>query len=358
MGFVHQLLERPVTFDYGYNMLCRGCRGITNITADVYYDQPNDSHVACRHCDCDIHFGRAVMALRNSADPVLDDHQALSVAWYHTSAIAGWPKETHPMPSSELAFLAGTLPPEGIQSARDDYEHKALHLGTYEAAIESMLRHMRDQNDGATQFFLYRVALRSHGLALESGWRDENLEKVAQITQGELGDVDVIRYLNVHESAGSISLAVRPRAVSSVQGISVPAYVHEINGKTDLFSKIAQIRTQIDQIQAARPADLDSIERIQMNRAKRTGASFSRSPTPEQHVLLRQIKTLTASEYLPGVSRPVRADFIDALDAWREAQTSFIDDGEYISRFASMAMMLSHPRDIIRHLRKQEVREL
>ncbi|SDR20768.1 hypothetical protein SAMN04489765_3838 [Tsukamurella pulmonis] len=31
---------------------------------------------------------------------------------------------------------------------------KALHVGTYEAAVENMLRRMRNQNDLASQFYL------------------------------------------------------------------------------------------------------------------------------------------------------------------------------------------------------------
>ncbi len=36
---------------------------------------------------------------------------------------------------------------------------KALHIGTYEAAVHNMLRRIRDQADRGNQFYLYRVHL-------------------------------------------------------------------------------------------------------------------------------------------------------------------------------------------------------
>ncbi|ASR37649.1 hypothetical protein BAY61_24560 [Prauserella marina] len=61
-----------MTFDY-CNMRCSACPAITPIAS------------------ADIHFGRAVMALRDPADPVLDDDYLTRVAWYHTSTHSDWP---------------------------------------------------------------------------------------------------------------------------------------------------------------------------------------------------------------------------------------------------------------------------
>jgi hypothetical protein len=41
------------------------------------------------------------------------------------------------------------------------WENQAIHLGTYEAAIDSMLRRMRNQGDQDSVFYLHRVRLRS-----------------------------------------------------------------------------------------------------------------------------------------------------------------------------------------------------
>jgi hypothetical protein len=219
-----------------------------------------------------------------------------------------------------------------------------------------MLRRMRDEDDGGEQFCLYRVALRRHGLIIEEGWRDENSEEVSQITQPDLGEADVIRYLNVRESPGSISLAVRPRAIDSVQGVSLP--VLEVTAGSSLLREVARIRAQIDGIEATRPANLDTVERLRRDSASRRGVAFIRSPTPEQYALLERICQLTADEYLPGVSPPVRDGFAGALRAWHSAQEAAVDDGAHISRFASMARLLTHPDEVFRVLKDQAVREL
>jgi len=83
MGAVHDLEERPITFDYEYKMSCPDCPGITTVTSAEYYSEPNGAHMRCARCGGDIHFGPAVMALRDASDPVLDDQRACRFAWYH-----------------------------------------------------------------------------------------------------------------------------------------------------------------------------------------------------------------------------------------------------------------------------------
>src|SRR5699024_11868511 len=46
---------------------------------------------------------------------------------------------------------------------------KALHVGTYEAAVHNMLRRMRDQADRGNQFYLYRVHLKP-SVTEREGW--------------------------------------------------------------------------------------------------------------------------------------------------------------------------------------------
>jgi hypothetical protein len=356
MGAVDDLVERPVTFDYGYNVSCPECPGITTLTAVEYHSERNWAHVPCAHCGGDIHFGPAVMALREADDLVLDDQQACRVAWYHTSTDPGWPSDTYLMPQSAIDLLASRMTPGEVGRVRDTYETQALHLGTYEAAIESMLRRMRDQDDGGAQFYLCRVALRRDGLTIEQGWRDENSVEASQITQSALGEADAIRYLNVRESPGSISLAARPGAVASVQVVSLPAA--KATAASSLLSEVANLRAQIERIEDARPADLDWLERHRRDWASQRGAPFVRSPTPEQYALLGRIRELIADEYLSGISPPVRAAFAGALEAWHSAQHAVIDDAPYTSRFASMARSLTHPDEVFQALNDQAVREL
>jgi hypothetical protein len=355
---MRDLVERPVTFEYGYNMSCPGCPGITTLTSAEYYSERNGAHVQCAHCGGGIHFGPAVMALRDANDPVLDDQWASGVAWYHTSTDPGWPSSAHLMPPSAVDLLTRVMPSDDVRRARHAYENKALHLGTYETAIEAMLRRMRDEDDGGAQFYLYRVAMRRRGLIIEQGCRDENSADASQITQSALGEAGAIRYLNVRESPGSISLAVRREAIGSVQRVSLPVRVVEVTAASSLVREVAQIRAQVDRIEATRSADLDPLERLRQRADSRRGVPFARSPTPVQSALLDRICQLIADEYLPGVSCPVRADFAAALHAWRSAQEAPVDDVAYISRFVSMARTLTHPEEILRALNEQAVRGL
>jgi len=357
MGTVHNLTERPVTFDYEYNMSCPDCAAITTVTSTDYYNEPNGAHVPCAHCGGDIHFGPAVMALRDATDPVLTDHYAYSAAWYHTSTEPDWPTEARPLPQSEVEFLARAMPPEEVRRVCRNHENQALHLGTYEAAIETMLRRMRNQDDGGAQFYLFRAALR-HVLTIEQGYRDENYDEAAHITQAELGPAHAIRYLNVREARGSVSLAVRKEAIASVQAISLPGHVIIVAETSPLHREIARIRAEVAQIEATRPAELDGDDRLQQSVARKLGQPFTRSAIPEQHALLMRISKLIEDEYLPGISLSVRADFVSALEAWRSSEEVPPDDAAYVSRFASLARMLTHPRETIHELAGQTVRKL
>ncbi len=52
---------------------------------------------------------------------------------------------------------------------------EALHVGTYEAAIENVLRRIRDHRDDLTAFYLHRVAIRVGLNSVNDGYRDENV---------------------------------------------------------------------------------------------------------------------------------------------------------------------------------------
>jgi hypothetical protein len=210
------------------------------------------------------------------------------------------------MPAAAIEFLKLVMPADAVHRARDRHEDQALHLGTYEAAIESMLRRMRDQDDGGSQFYLYRVALHRDGLVIEPGWRDENSSEAAQITQVDLGDADGVRYLNVHESPGSISLAVRRKAIAWVRSISLPASAPNVAVTPDLLTEVARIGNEIYQ--------------------------------------------LIEDEYLPDISNPVRAQFAHALHCWRVAQEITENDADFIHQFASMAATLTRPSEVLRLL--------
>ena len=204
---------------------------------------------------------------------------------------------------------------------------------------------MRDQDMADERFWLYRVALRPE-VTIERGYRNENMEEIAEITQAELGDSDAIRYLNTWESPGSISLAVHPRSLAALQGIPLPVEALGADVSPSLMRKIARIRGRISQIEAARQDEPDKLEKLRQRRAGRLGRPREREPTPEQARLLQEICKLITCKYLPGVSLTVRERFSGAMFAWAWAQDPVPGDVPLMERYSAMAAVMTRPSDI------------
>jgi hypothetical protein len=184
-------------------------------------------------------------------------------------------------------------------------------------------------------------------VVVEPSWRNENSDDAAQISRADLGDFTAIRYLNVHESPGSISLAVRPSAIASVKSIALP--VGELGGvaSSPLLAKIGVLRVESDRREALRmsePSPLDLIRRqVAAERKQLPGWSATRV----QPSLPVEIDELLEAEYLAGVSQPVRERFTSALHAWRDAQREPVSDSDYVTRFASIAATLTQHEQVI-----------
>jgi hypothetical protein len=155
--------------------------------------------MTCSSCGGEFNFGPAVVDLRDAEDATLDDTRLPQLAWYHTTTDHGWPLPSKPLTAGKLeALRRWGWPEERLESYRRRHESQA-------------------------QFYLHRVRLRE-GLAIEPAWRDENSAEAAATTSIDLAfqGVDVIRYLNAHESIGSLSIAIVRGAIDSVQRVDVP----------------------------------------------------------------------------------------------------------------------------------------
>jgi hypothetical protein len=215
---VPDLIDRRDGFAYDYRMRCE-CGGVVAVTADTYFRERSvEALVPCTHCDEDVHFGPAVAALRDELDPVLVDANVNRFAWYHTSTWQDWPSSDHTEAAASTTRIAARrfrLDEEAVVTRATT---QALHVGTYEAAIENALRRMHDQGDALSQFFLHRVELRVRRGRLNRGYRDENLDEAAHLCIGDLDrdDVDAVRYLNAWEASGTLSLAIRPGCIAGL----------------------------------------------------------------------------------------------------------------------------------------------
>lgn len=162
-----------------------------------------------------------------ASDPAQNDGAVRGMYWYHSSTHANWPNR-HFDPAAQLTDLtkrrmAAMLPPGGVEQWADGQKTKALHLGTYEAAIENMFRRIQDQDGSTQRFWLYRVRLRSD-CVIEPGVHPEPTSFVGdtQLSEVTAPGVNVFRYVNVHEDPSSISLAIELDAIGAVQRVAVP----------------------------------------------------------------------------------------------------------------------------------------
>lgn len=194
-----------------------------------------------------------VIAIRDELDHALDDELVPQLAWYHSSTWPDWPSPEFVKHNEDELRVSEKRLRLGLDYALEQLTTHALHLGTYEAATENMLRRMHDQADAATQFYLYRVELQPT-LRIEAGYRDENLAEASRVTVPQLqaADLDVVRYLNAYEAEGTLSLVVQPHAIAAVQRIAIPVIDLVAVGPLDERLGLAH-ELAADQQEAERP---------------------------------------------------------------------------------------------------------
>lgn len=344
------LTERSDGFNYEYRMRCT-CGETSALSAEDYFAEARSARMDCAHCDREIHFGPAVAALRNETDPALEDDLVSTFAWYHTSTSPDWPSPNYAAQfDDQLKWVERDF---GI--SRDSYlaqqTSKALHVGTYETAIENMLRRMDNQDDGSKQFYLYRVALRLAPGRINPGYRDENHAVASDISVAEINEAgfDGVRYLNVHEAMGTLSLAVVPSTIAAVQCIPIPA-VRAIDDdrSASVRAAIDSVRNTTRKLRAAETV-LSSIE-PHVRRMMALGMRPDPDGAAQRIGKLEQkyyrswhdLEEHLASAYLPHVSPVIRRDFNDAIAAWREDTVE-----AFVERYRSLASLLERPSEVI-----------
>jgi hypothetical protein len=138
---------------------------------------------------------------------------------------------------------------------------KALHVGTYESAIENMLRRVHDQDDANSDFYLHRVALRLPDTAIPDGYRHESHEDASDLTLDDLGQFLAVRYLNVREAPGSFSLAIHPDAIGNIQTLALPQETQALTPPPHVIDAISDLDAELAAACAAMPdtAGIDPI---------------------------------------------------------------------------------------------------
>ncbi|QOD07704.1 hypothetical protein [Rathayibacter toxicus] len=223
------MIERAIDFARPRHMRCGACDHEWNVTGE-FLNRVDPAPETCPACNTDWQSEERPHFHAVANDPAQDDASVFSHYWYHSSTHDDWPnKECDPARKVMDIDAARDLAEElmsraALEEWAQRQKTKALHVGTYEAAIENMFRRICYQNGSSEQFFLYRVRLRSDCI-IEPGVHQERTDlggdvQIAEVCQRP--GANVFRYVNVHEDVSSISLAITAKAVEAVQQIAVP----------------------------------------------------------------------------------------------------------------------------------------
>lgn len=205
-------------------MLCGRCTRQWVVDLD-WIDRWEQSQESCPDCGatCEAETGPRVTVAPD--DPAL--HSVVErLPWFHTSTHPDWPTEHFAPEESLSAATTEMFEQQGLSVASwaERQRAKALHIGTYEAAVHNMLRRVSDQGDRGKQFYLYRVRLTAE-ITVCDGWKADpgGLMGDVPLTDVCPPGVHAARYRNDHEDPGGLSLALGRSAIASTQRISIPA---------------------------------------------------------------------------------------------------------------------------------------
>ncbi|MFJ3673343.1 hypothetical protein ACIPSE_43505 [Streptomyces sp. NPDC090106] len=216
-------MERRIDFWRERQMSCGRCDHRWRVDLD-WIDRWEQATETCPGCGMTCEHEDSPRVTVDPDDPALDDDRVARFFWYHTSTQADWPtRDFDPAAglTPETRRMAGGE--RRVSAWVASQQAKALHVGTYEAAVHNMLRRSRDQADQRSQFYLYRVRLKPSGV-VRKRWLVDPGNFVGDVVLDEVcpPGVDVARYLNFHEDPGGLSLALGRDAIASVQRIAVP----------------------------------------------------------------------------------------------------------------------------------------
>lgn len=267
--------------------------------------------------------------LTDLSDIAMDPAAIEHLAWYHTSTRSDWP-------------------PTDLSPTE-----RATHVGTFESAIENMFRRMRNQADADSQFYLHRIRIVSPPAEV-SPLGEEPSDFMGNVWLSALYEAGfpVVRYVNVHEHPGSISLALVPSVITHVQTLAVPLGldVEESAASREIF---ASYTAELGDVEARRPST-DGISRLEylMPKDPQTVSVVEADRACNEAMWAAQDRYRRAmeKEHLPAAGFHARDKLLEAV------RSIHGDAADVHGRFRSLAELVRNPNRTLTSVREQPVR--
>ncbi|EHB48873.1 hypothetical protein MycrhDRAFT_5714 [Mycolicibacterium rhodesiae JS60] len=376
-----EFIEQPLAgFDYSYWFDCVACGARVNIAADLYERQttytppgrPADFS-RCEECGTEVDVTDVRPVLRNLNDIALQDDSVARLYWYHSSPYENWPDPQ--AYAAEFVARISKGPSHGaftLQELLEQHTSRAVHIGTYEAAIENMLRRLHDQDrhDGApARYWLHRVQIHLEPGDLASDVGEELADWMGNVPLSmlhERGGARAVRYVNTNEADGSVSVAIDPTAIATVATTEIP--VESVAVETAAAAAAtAKAVTALAEIAHLRP-DTTGVDELPLRFRSALKRTFPDAADPERQrieaiaeklgayntqrvQIWALLKSALESEYLPEVNDQVRRRFHDALP--------HTDDPVHYHRsIRLLGALLARPGDVIAELAHAPVRTI
>ncbi|MGA6209308.1 hypothetical protein ACPESR_31580 [Nocardia testacea] len=347
-------------FDFNYWFDCE-CGQRVRVSAPTYALQCEEDEPYL-DCDCGaaIDLSKARPGLRDLGDIDCEDAQVDQHLWYHTSYYQDWPSPSYRDDIAAQIKLS-LLPSHQHEEAVDGKTSLALHLGTYAAAVENMLRRMHDEPSDRP-YWLHQVQIQLRPFDLAPGIHEEFNGLFGDVPMKAVTDLNAwaARYVNVHEAPGSISLAIGPRVIMRVRTIplSMATAVHP----TIAVGEQAVARAEADLLAAEElrpdttgiPKDQIFESTVDISHAEWRGRKVSdearertkqlspqfRNYRKRQDEIQSKLRTTLADIYLAGVTPQLRDRLLDVIPP-------DFEPGQFHQRLRELAGLIKLPHEVV-----------
>jgi hypothetical protein len=184
--------------------------------------------------------------------------------------------------------------------------------------------------------------------------RHESHDEACQLTLEDLGGFLAVRYLNVEESPGSISLAIAPTAIDTIQTLPLPPTslagdppAHVLEAAARLEAALAEIDAEMPEMPDDEHTPLILLQARGDARALRIGELQRRRWEARQ-----RFEQLLTDTYLGGMNPVVTENFTEAV-SWPEPSGSV---QSFHDHFRYHAAALTRASDVVAELTRQPAR--